>query len=121
MRSGPKFSAKPSLGAQREGADELFEVERLGRAQDRFAVLHELTDPLAERERTGRGNETASGPDQQRIARRRPQSRQRPAHRRRAEPQPLGRARHAAFREQHVEGDEQVEIGCRHASTLARF
>jgi hypothetical protein len=106
-------------GAQREGSHQPLEVERLGRAQHRCSVLHELTDPPAQRERPGRRDETASGPDQQRIARRRTQSRQRPAHRRRAEPQPLRRARHAAFRKQHIEGDQQIEIGCRHGSSIA--
>ena len=103
-------------GPQREGADELFEIELLDRAQHRLRVLHELADPLAELERAGRGNQAAPGPDQQRIARRLAQPRQGPAHRRRAEPQPPGRARDAAFGEQHVEGDQQVEIGSRHAT-----
>jgi hypothetical protein len=33
----------------------------------------------------------------------------------------LGRARNAAFREQHIKGDKQVEIGSRHASTITRL
>ena len=112
---------KTIAGPQREGSHQPFEVERLGRAQHRLGVLHELTDPPAQFERARCRNETASGPDQQRIAGRRTQSRQRPAHRRRTEPQPLGCARDAAFREQHIKGDQQVEIGLRHASALAQF
>ena len=115
----PEILDEAFAGPQRERPDELPEVELLGGAQHRLAVLHELADPLAQLERPRRGNETAPGPDQQRIARRLAQPRQRPAHRRRAEPQPLGGARDAAFREQHIERDEQVEIGCRHAPTIA--
>src|SRR5712675_2106393 len=112
---------KAFAGPQGERPDQPTEVELFGRAQDRVSVLHEPTDSLAQRERAGCGDEAASGPDQERIARGLAQSRQRPAHRRRAEPQPLGCARHAAFREQHIEGDQQVEIGGRHPSTLAPF
>ena len=54
---------------------------------------------------------TAPSPDQQRIASGLAQPRQRPAHRRRTELQPPGRARHATFREQHVQGHEQIQIG----------
>ena len=121
MRSGPKFSTKPSLVRSVNVRTSCLRLSFSAGRRTASAVLHELTDPLAEFERSGCGNETASGPDQQRIARRLTQSRQRPAHRRRAEPQPSGCARNAAFREQHIEGDKQVEIGCRHASTIAQL
>ncbi len=107
-------------GAQRERSDEASEVELLGGAQNGFRVVHEPADPLAKLERSGRRNETASGPDQQGIARRLAQPRERPAHRGRAEPQSTGGARDTAFGEQHVQGDEQVEIGHGHASTVTR-
>jgi hypothetical protein len=81
--------------------------------------LHDLADAFTQFQRPRRGDEAASCPHQQRIAGRLAQSRQRAAHRRLTEPQAPGRARNAAFREQHVEGDQQVEIGSRHPSTLA--
>jgi len=74
-QSRPEVLHEAFAGAQRERADELFEVERLGRAQNRFSVLHKLTDTLAEFECSRRGNETAPGPDQQRVTGRRTQSR----------------------------------------------
>ena len=117
----PEVLRKAVAGPQRERSNQFFEIERLPGAQNRSCVLDEQADPLAKFDCPGCGNEAAPGPDQQRIAGRRAQSRQRPAHRRRAEAQPLGSARHAAFREQDIEGDEQIEIGGRHVSVLARF
>src|SRR5207249_3233972 len=61
----------------------------------------------------------ASGANEERIARRLPHAREGAAHRRGAEAQPTGRARHAPFREERVEDDEQIEIGARHAPTVA--
>ena len=101
-------------GPQCERSDEPIEVEPPGRAQNRLSVLHEPTDPVAEFERAGGGNKAASGPDKKRIARRLAQSRERPAHRRGAEPQPLSCARDATFGEQHIKRDKQIEIGVRH-------
>src|SRR5262249_21213091 len=103
-------------GPQRERAGKRSEVELLGRTQRRFSVQHELADLFAQRERPAGRHQTASGPDQQRIARGLAQARQRPAHGRGAQPQPSGRARDAAFLEQHIEGDQQVEIGRRHCA-----
>ena len=112
---------KAFAGTKRERPDELFEVELLSRAENRFCILNELTDLLAEFDRSGCGNETASGSDQKWIAGRLSQSRQRAAHRRRAQPQPLGCARNTPFREHRIERDEQVEIRGRHALILAQF
>src|SRR5581483_10290610 len=53
---------KALAGPQGERSDELFDVELLGRAEDRFRILHELTDPLAKFERPRCGDETASRP-----------------------------------------------------------
>jgi hypothetical protein len=44
---------------KRERPDEVFEVEPLGRAENTFCILNELTDPLTEFERAGCGDETA--------------------------------------------------------------
>src|SRR5439155_11303220 len=109
---------KTFAGTKRERPDELFEVELLGRTENRFCILNELTDPLAEFERSGCRNETSSGPDQQRVAGRLSQSRKRAAHRRRAKPQPLGCARNTPFREHRIKRDKQVEIWGRHALIL---
>jgi hypothetical protein len=108
-------------GTKRERPDELFEVELLSRAQNRFCVLNELTDPPAEFDRSGCGNETSSGSDQKWIACRLSQSRKRAAHRRRAKPQPLGCARNTPFREHRIKSDKQVEVRGRRALILARF
>jgi hypothetical protein len=92
MSSGPKFSTKPSR------------VRSVN-------VLNELADPLAELERAWRRNETSSRPDQQRIAGRLAQARQRTTHRRRAEMQPPRGARDAPLRQHCIERDQEVEIG----------
>jgi hypothetical protein len=80
-----------------------------------------LTDALAQFDRARRRHETAPGSDQQRIARRLAQSRQRPAHGRWAESQAAGGARHAAFGEQDIKGEQQVQIGSSHEVTIAVF
>ena len=116
----PEVLGKAFAAAQGEGSHQLFQVDLRGRAEHRFGVLHQLRDALAQCECSGRGHEAAPGPDQQRVAGGFAQARQRPAHRRGAQPQALGGARHAAFREQHIEGDQQVEIGSGHISPLAR-
>ncbi len=105
--------------AQREAAAELREIECLGRPQDRPGVADHLADPFAQFERAGRRNETAPGPDQQRVARRLAQARKRAAHRRRAQPQAPGGTGHAAFGKQHIKRDEQVEVGSGHGIFLA--
>ena len=107
-------------GAQRERAHQLSEVGLPGRAQNSFRVLHQLADPIAQLKRSRCGNETPPGPDQQRIAGGLTQPRQRPAHCRRAQPQPLGRARNVSLRKEHIQGDKQVEIGLRHGLTVAQ-
>jgi hypothetical protein len=112
---------KAFAGSQREDAGKLFEIEFLCRTQDRFSILHDLTDALAKFERAGRGHELASRPDQEWIAGRFPQSCQRPAHRRGAEAQSLGRAGYVSFREQHIEGDQQIEVGARHEPKGSRY
>ena len=99
-------------GSDSENSNELLEVEPVCGAKNGLSVFYQLTDLLAELERAGCGNETSSGPDQQGIARRLTQPRQRPAHRRRAEPQPSTRASNTAFSEQHIKGDEQIEVRC---------
>ena len=43
MSSGPKFSTKPSLVRSVNVRDQLFQAELLGRAKNRFRILHELT------------------------------------------------------------------------------
>ena len=120
-RAGPKFSTKPSLVRSVKVRTSCLRSSVSAGRSTASRVLHELADPLAQLERARRRHQAAPGPDQQRIAGRLAQSRQRPAHRRRAQPQPLRRARHAALGEQHVEGDQQVEIGCRHAPTIAQL
>jgi hypothetical protein len=112
---------KAFAGTKRERPDELFEVELLSRTENHLCVLNELTDPLAEFERTGCGNETSSGSDQKWIACRLSQSRKRAAHRRRAKPQPLGCARNTPFREHCIKSDKQVEIRGRRELILAQF
>ena len=105
--------------AQREGAVEPGKIELFGRPQDRLGVADHLADLLAQFERARRRNETAPGPHQQRIAGRLAQPRKRPAHRRGAEPQAPGGARHAAFGKQHIKRDKQVEIGSAMHACLA--
>ena len=90
--SGPKFSTKPSLVRSVNVRSQRGEVGRLGRAQDGLGVLHQRADPLAQLERPRCGHQPTPGPHQQRVAGRLAQARQRPAHRRRAEPQPPRRA-----------------------------
>ncbi|MOA08615.1 hypothetical protein D3C78_1283970 [compost metagenome] len=67
-------------GAQGEGARQLIEVQCLGGAQDGFGILHECADAFTQLQRPGRGNQSATGPHQQRITRGFAQPRQRPAH-----------------------------------------
>ncbi|MNY15070.1 hypothetical protein D3C86_1482680 [compost metagenome] len=110
---------KAFAAAQGEGSHQLLEVDLRGGAQHRFGVLHQLRDALAQFQRSGRRHQAAPGPDQQRIAHGFAQARQCPAHCRGAQPQALGGARHAAFGEQHIEGDQQIEIGCGHLSPPA--
>lgn len=128
-----RFLADPRDQARSEGLREALagpqgerphkprKIEPVCRAQNRFRILHDPADPLTELDCPRRGDQTPSGPDEQGIARRLTQPRQRPAHRGRAEPQPPGRARYAAFCQKHIEGDEQVEIRVRHVPTVARF
>ncbi|MNN35854.1 hypothetical protein D3C81_1497200 [compost metagenome] len=97
-------------GAQGEGARQLIEVQCLGGAQDGFGILHQRADPFTQFQCPGRGNQSAPGPHQQRIARGFAQPRQRPAHGRRAQAQTLRGAGHAAFFEQHVQGDQQIQV-----------
>ena len=72
-----------------------------------------MTNPLTEFERPGSRNEPSAGSYQQRIACRRTQSRQRPAHGRRAQPQPLARPGHAIAKERLFElvfpGEQDVQ------------
>lgn len=107
-------------GSQGEGSNECVQVELFGGTQDFLDFLNEPADPFAEFERAGRGNEVSSGPDQEGIAGRFAQAGQCPAHRGRTEAQPFGRPRDAAFREKNFECDQQIEIGARHAPTLAQ-
>jgi len=117
----PEVFHKAFAGPQREGAVELFEIEFLHGTKHRAAIFHELPDPLAEFERAGSGHEIASSPDQQRIAGGLTQSRQRPTHGRRTEPQTSGRACDAAFRQQDIQGDQQVKIGLQHATSVTEL
>src|SRR5579872_831452 len=51
-------------GSQRERPGEPAEIELFGRAQDRFSILHDLTNPLAEFERARCRDQSTSGPDE---------------------------------------------------------
>ena len=95
----PEVFHEAFAGSQCERSDESCEIELLRRAQDRLTFLHDLTDPFTKFDRSRRGHEAAAGSYQEWIARRLTQSRQRPAHRRRAEAQPLGGAGDTAFRQ----------------------
>jgi hypothetical protein len=107
------------MGSPWEGAGELRQVGRLGGTQHRLAVLHQLADALAQFQRARRRHHPAPGPDQQRVAGDFAQARQRAAGGRRTELQPPPGARDVAFGQQHVEGDQQVEIGAGHGWTVA--
>ena len=109
--AGPTFSTKPSLVRSVKVRASRSRSRLVLRREDRLPILHEPADALAKLERSRRGNERAPGSDQERIARRLSQSRERPAHRRRAEAQAPRSARDAALCEQHVERDEQIEVG----------
>ena len=68
----------------------------------------QLTAAAAKLQGAGGKNQAPPGPRQQRVARRLTQSRQRPAHGRRAEAQPLGCLGNAAVGQQHIESDKQI-------------
>ncbi|MNV90154.1 hypothetical protein D3C71_1845080 [compost metagenome] len=91
----------------------------LRRTQHRFHVTHQHADPVAQFQRPGCGDQAAPGAHQQRVARGFPQARQRAAHGRGAEAQAPGGARHAAFRKQRIQGDQQIEVGRGHAANVA--
>ncbi|MNI48327.1 hypothetical protein D3C73_1028850 [compost metagenome] len=112
---GAEVFDKSFAGTKGEGARHLQEVGLLGRTQHRLGLLHKLGDPLTQFQRTRRWHQAAAGPDQQRIAGGFAQSRQRPAHRRWTQAQAFGGAGDTAFCQQHIEGDQQVEIGSGHA------
>jgi hypothetical protein len=65
---GAEIFDKAFTGAQGERANQLREVRLLGRTQHRFDLLHQLADLLSQGQCPRRGHQTASGPDQQRIA-----------------------------------------------------
>ena len=92
--------------AQGEGAHHLTQVQGVCRAQYRMGVLHQLADLFTQLQRPGRRYQAAPGTYQQRIASGCTQTRQGPAHGRRAQAQALGGASDAAFGKQHVQGDE---------------
>ena len=105
--------------AQGERAHELCQVECRDGAQHGFGVLHQLADTLGEFDGAWRRHESASGAHEQGIAGGFAQACEGAAHRRRAQVQPARGARDVALGEQRVEGDEQIEIGPRHVSTIA--
>ena len=113
-KAGPEVLDEAIAGPQREGSGELLQIEPLGRAEHRLGFRDESTSAFAQLDRPRRRDQTPAGPDQQRIARRRAQPRQRPAHRRGAETKPLRGAGDAALGEQHVQRDEKVQVGARH-------
>lgn len=118
---GPEILDKAIAGAQGKGPYQPLDLEFSLRTQDGFRFLHQPADPLAQFERPRRGNEAAPGSNEKRVARRLTQPLERPAHGRGAQAQPLRGARDAAFGEQHVQGDEEVEIGLRHEWIVAPF
>ena len=118
MRSGPKVSTKPSLVRSVKVRTSLPRLSISAGRRTASASSTSWPTPRAELERPGVGTRprpalTSNGSPV--VCRNR---RQRPAHRRRAEAAAFGRARDAAFREQHIQGDEQVEIGPRHWATI---
>ena len=121
QQAGTEVFDKPLAGAQGEGALQLLQVDRFDRAQHHGGVLHQLAHLLTQRQRTRCGHQAPARAYQQRVTRRLAQARQRPAHGRRAEPQTPGGACHAAFGEQHVQRDQQVQIGEGHGFTIAEF
>jgi hypothetical protein len=89
------------------------------RAKNRFHVLDQPADLLADLDGAGGGDKAAAGPDEQGIAHGIAQSRQGTAHGRGAQAQPFGRASDAAFRQEDIQGDKQVQVRSRHASLIA--
>src|SRR5262245_10178569 len=79
--AGPESLHEPLARPQRKRSNELLDIELRGGAQHCVRVLYELSDGAAKLECARRGNEASPSPDQQWIARRLPQARQRSAHR----------------------------------------
>ncbi len=117
----PEVLHKALAGPQREGADQSDEVELLSRAENRFGLLHKLGNPFAKFDGPRCGDEAASGSDQERIAHGLTQTGQRAAHGGRAQSKPPGCLRDAAFRKEHIQGEEQVKIGSSHTMSAAYF
>ena len=68
-------------GPYRERSVELSEIELVGRPKRSFSVMNESTDGIAELERSGRCDQTATRPHEQRITSRFTQPRKGSAHR----------------------------------------
>ena len=119
MRLGPKVSTKPSLVRSVKVRTSL--PRSSNAAGRRTASASATSGPIRLRRSSARGVGTRPRPAL--TSKGSPvvfaQPRQGPAHRRRTEPQPFGGARHAAFREQDVQGDQQIEIGPRHGATIS--
>jgi hypothetical protein len=107
-------------GAQGEGAVELRDIEQGDRAQRRFGGVDEGADLGSQLQRARRGYQAAAGADQERVAGFGAQAGQGSAHGRRAEAQAHGGAGHAAFGEQGVEGEQEVQVGAGHAGQHTR-
>ena len=117
ISSGDQGVVTGKLG---EGSLNLAEIGLLDRAQHRLGILHQPACAFPQLQSTRRRDEAAPGPDQQRVAGCLAKARQRPAHRRGAELQAPGGASDAAFGQQDIQGDQQVEIRHRHGAILAQ-
>ncbi|MNN54549.1 hypothetical protein D3C81_1693720 [compost metagenome] len=96
---------KKVIGPNAEPPPQGTQLHRIGRTKQQRRLLHHTAHLLAQLQRLGRRHQPTPGTHQNRIANGLANTRQRPAHRRRAEVHPPRRADNAALVEQGVEGD----------------
>jgi hypothetical protein len=79
-------------------------------------LLDHIADLLAQLQGAGRGRQTAAGTHQHRVTQRGADPAQGAAHRRRAQVHPARGGGHAAFVNQHVQCQQQVQVRQGHDS-----